>query len=264
MRTIHAVHSWWLSVAIVVPAAAAVAQGGLEHAAGPACLDAGIETQYPPPNSPPLAQVLRASDDSTAPVGAACFARTGSAATWVTVAGVVNTAASLSTLVGRFGAITELLTVQYWSTTDHKWRPLVSAASAITGMTFTQPRADYSPAELTTGEDRYYLITDTRSGRATTYRLRLREVQHGRVIVETSNVGAIKQWGITLYGANGLDTWYFLDERSPGVWTYYSITRALPASFLAAGHERSYINRAVALYRHYMGLPTDVEPPSAP
>jgi len=84
------------------------------------------------------------------------------------------------------------------------------------------------------------------------------------VVVETSNVDAIKWWGITLYAADGLDTWYFLGERSPGVWDYYSITRVLPASFLAKGHEKSYINRAVALYRHYMRLPTDTEPPSAP
>ena len=92
----------------------------------------------------------------------------------------------------------------------------------------------------------------------------MKEAQRRRVVVETSNVDAIKQWGITLYAADGLNTLYFLDERSPGVWAYYSITRVLPASFLAEGHEKSYINRAVALYRHYMRLPTNTEPPSAP
>jgi hypothetical protein len=260
----YAARSWWLSLALVVPGIAAEGQAGLAPRAGAGCLDAGVEAHYPTLNSPPVAQVVRARDDSTAPVGAACFAGSGSAAIWVTVAAVIRTAASPSILIGRFGAISELLTVQYWSTTDHRWRPLVSSAAAITGTTSTQPRADYSPVELLTGEDRYYLITDTRSGRASTYRLRLQQLQRGRVIVETSNVVAVKQWGITLYATRGLDTWYFLDERSPGVWSYYSITRALPASFLAAGHEKSYINRAVALYRHYMGLPTDAEPPSAP
>jgi len=141
---------------------------------------------------------------------------------------------------------------------------LVSSAAAIAGLKSPRPRADYSAGELATGDDRYYLIADTRSRRATTYRLRLREVRPGRVVVETSNVDAIKQWGITLYAANGLDTWYFLDERSPGVWAYYSITRVLPANLLVEGHEKSYINRAVALYRHYMHLPTDAEPPAAP
>ena len=260
----NAARTWWLGLAIVVPGVAAVAQAYVVQPAGAGCLGAGFDSHYPPLNSPPVAQAMRANDDSAAPVGAACFDKTGSAAIWVTVASVVRAADSPRTLIARFGAISELLTVQYWSTTDHKWRPLVSSASAIVGARSAQPRADYSPDELATGDDRYYLITDTRSERATAYRLRLREAQMGRFVVETSNIDAIKQWGITLYAANGLDTLYFLEERSPGVWAYYSITRVLPASFLAEGHEKSYINRAVALYRHYMRLPTDTEPPAAP
>jgi hypothetical protein len=183
---------------------------------------------------------------------------------WVTVASVLRTKESPGSLVERFGAISQLLSVHYWSTTDHEWRPLVSAASAIAASDSTRLRADYSPAELAAGSDLYYRVADTRSGHATTYRLRLLENEHGRVVVETSNVEAIKQWGITLYAPKGLDTWYVLNERAPSVWAYYSITRILPASFLAEGHEKSFINRAVALYRHYLRLPTDAEPPSAP
>jgi hypothetical protein len=264
MRLVYAARGWWLSLAIVLQGAVAAAKPYFVQPADGGCLGAGIEAHYPALNSPPIAQAMRTKDDAAAPVGAACFDRTGSAATWITVASVIRTGDSPSTLIGRFGAISKLLTVQYWSTTDQKWRPLVSSASAIAETNSTQPRADYSPAELATGDDRYYLITDTRSGHAITYRLRLRQVQAERVVVETSNVDAIKKWGITFYTANGLDTLYFLDERSPGVWAYYSITRVRPASFLADGHDKSYINRAVALYRHYMRLPTNAEPPSAP
>jgi hypothetical protein len=264
MRSNYAARSWWLSLAIAVHAFAAAGQGGLEGSAAPGCLDAGLKARYPALDASPIAQVARVRGDSTAPVGAACFDRSGSAAIWVTVAAVNRSAASPETFIGRFGAISELLTVQYWSTTDQKWRPLVSKASAIDGPKSTQPRADYSAAELAAGDGRYYLITDSRSGHATAYRLRLRQIQPGRVVVETSNVSAIKEWGVTIYAANGLDTWYFLNERSPGVWAYYSITRVIPASLFAEGHEKSYINRAVALYRHYMVLRTDTEPPAAP
>jgi len=265
MRSLYATHIWWLSLAILTPGIDAATRAGLRQLAGAGCLDAGVEAHYPPLDSPPVARVTLPKDDSEAPVGAACFDETGSAATWVTVASVVHTADTLNTVLGRFGGISKLLSVQYWSVTDHKWRPLVSSAFAVLAAGSTQARADYSASELATGEDLYYLITDTRSGHAVTYRLRLWEGQRGRVVVETSNVDSVKQWGFTLYAAGGgLDTWYFLDERSPGVWAYYSITRVLPASFLAKGHEKSYINRAVALYRHYMGLPTDAEPPSAP
>jgi hypothetical protein len=59
-------------------------------------------------------------------------------------------------------------------------------------------------------------------------------------------------------------TVYYLAERAPGRWAYSSITRIVPASFLAQGHEKSYVNRAIALYRHYMHIPTDQDPPAAP
>jgi len=249
---------WWLSLTIALAGVAGIAPPAVAD-----CLGMRVEPAYPPLNSPPIAQATRTAHDSAAPAGAACFDQRGPA-TWITVASVLRTGESPSSLVERFGAISQLLGVQYWSITDHKWRPLVSAASAMTAAKPAQQRADYSPAELAAGSELYYQVTDTRYGRATTYRLRLHEHQPGHLVIETSNVDAIKQWGITLYAPNGLDTWYFLNERSPGVLAYYSITRILPASSLAAGHEESFINRAIALYRHYLRLPTDAEPPSAP
>ena len=74
---------------------------------------------------------------------------------------------------------------------------------------------------------------------------------------------AVRLWGITLYATDGLHTLYFMNEQSAGVWAFYSITRVLPNTFLGAGHDKSYINRAIALYRHIVGLPTDAEPPAA-
>jgi hypothetical protein len=115
-----------------------------------------------------------------------------------------------------------------------------------------------------TGEDRYYSVTDSRSGRAVTYRLRLWPSPPTGLVVEIANVDAIRQWGITLYAPGGLHTLYFLRKQSPDAWAYYSITRILPNSFLAEGHDKSFINRAVAVYRHIVGLPTDADPPSAP
>jgi hypothetical protein len=238
----------------------------LDYAAQPEepnCLSADVPPQYAPLDSPPIARATRVKSGATAPAGAGCFAKSESAATWITVAAVIRTSSSSSTLIGRFGAISQLVAVEYWSTTDQKWRPMVSSAAAIVATDSRKPRADYSAAELTTGEDRYYIVTDTRLGHSVAYRLRKRLSQPGRLVVETANVDAIRKWGLTLYAPEDVDTLYFLSERSPGVWAYYSITRVLPNSVLAEGHDESFINRAVALYRHYMGLPTDAEPPAA-
>lgn len=239
-------------------------EGYSGHPGGPDCLSSGVAPHYAPLNAPPDARATRVSSGATPPAGASCFGKSDSEATWITVASVVQSSGSQDTFIERFGSISSLLSVQYWSTTDQKWRPLVSSASAIVSANSREPRADYSLAELTTGEDRFYSLTDTRSGNAITYRLRLWQTQPTALVVEIDNVDAIKHWGITLYGPGGLHTLYFLEKRSPATWTYYSITRLLPKSFLAEGHDKSYINRMVALYRHIMGLQTDAEPPSAP
>lgn len=228
----------------------------------PDCLGT-VRPQYAPLDSPPNIGFTRvASGHPTAP-GAGCFNNPDAPATWLTVASLVTSAESAAALMERFGAISKLLPVQYWSTTEHKWRPMVSAAAAIVSSDSRQPRADFSLAELLAPGDRYYSLTDTRSGRPTVYRLRVRSPRSTELTVDIANVDPIKQWGITLYAPDGLRTLYILQQRAPGIWAYYSITRLLPGSFLAEGHDKSYINRAVALYRHLVGIPTNTEPPAA-
>jgi hypothetical protein len=235
-----------------------------DRPAQPACPSGGVSPVFPPLNAAPVAQATRASGGHAFPAGASCFEKSDSAATWITVASTARTSASLNALIERFGSVSKLLPVQYWSTTEQKWRPLVLSASAVASTNPRIARADYSVAELVTGEDRYYSMADSRSGRAITYRLRLWPSQPTELVVESANVDAIRQWGVTLYAPGGLHTLYFLKKQSPDVWTYYSITRILPNSFLAEGHDKSFINRAVAVYRYIVGVPTDAEPPSAP
>jgi len=254
----------WLLLLWILTGAAVASTPDYPLVAGDASCRMSVQPQYAALDSPPIAQFTRTTGSAAGPVGSGCFAKSDSVALWITVAGVVRTSDSWSNYLHRFGAITQLLSAQYWSTTEQKWRPLVSSAYAVSAVSAMQPRGDYSPAELATGGDRYYRITDTRSGRDITYRLRLRMSQPGRLTIETANVQPVKEWGITVYSFDGLHTVYFLNERSPGVWAYYSITRVLPRSFLAEGHAKSYINRAVALYRHYVNLPTNAEPPAAP
>jgi hypothetical protein len=257
-------------VRVVGAVAALVAVAGLtgvvamasERPGELACLSGSVPPLFAPLNAPPLAQATRVPTGAVPPVGASCFGKSDSAV-WITVASLVRTSDSQATFIERFGSISALLTVRYWSTTDQQWRPMVSSASAIVSASSRLPRADYSLAELLTGEDRYYSMTDTRSGRAVAYRLRLWQNQPTEFVVEITNVDPIKQWGITLYGPGGLHTLYLLKKQSPDSWAYYSITRVLPNSFLAEGHDKSYINRAVALYRYVVGLQTDTEPPSA-
>jgi len=220
------------------------------------------DVKYPAPDAAPITQVIY-GDAKHKPLGADCFEHTDPQALWVTVASIIRTSATRQTFIARFGAISQLLPVQYWSVTEKKWRPLTSAAHATSSAQSTDVRADYSASELSDGAIRYYEFTDTRLGNAIRYSLRLRPSQADRVIVETTNVDPIKRWGITLYPPDSVHTLYYLDERSPGLWSYYSLTRVAAKSFLARGHEESFINRALAFYRHYMHLDTSAQPPPA-
>jgi hypothetical protein len=93
--------------------------------------------------------------------------------------------------------------------------------------------------------------------------MRLREIDSQHFLIETENLTPARWWALTLYKPGDLRSLYFLDQRSPGIWSYYSLTRIGGGQRLIAGHENSYINRAVALYRHFAGIPTDLEPPPA-
>jgi hypothetical protein len=222
------------------------------------CSLADIHPAFPPVNATPAVE----STDVSPPGAANCFPDTVKGAIWITVAAAIQSSLSPEAIIRRFGAISELQTVQYWSTTDQAWRPMVSAAFAVSSADTEQPRADYSSTELV-GSPRFYRVTDTRTFNPVRYSLEIHPAPHGQILAETTNVDPIKKWAITLYGPSGLHTLYFLSERSPGVWSYYSITRVVPATFLARGHESSYVNRAIALYRHYLRLPATADPPHA-
>jgi hypothetical protein len=259
-KPLAGVRGSWLPLAVALTSGVAMAS---DPPAEPACMRSGVTPVYAPLNAPPIAQATRVSGGGTPPAGASCFEKSDSAATWITVASIVRTPNRQNAFIVRLGAISTLSAVQYWSTTEQKWRPMVTSAFAITSANSRLPRADYSLADLVVGVDRYYSVTDSRSGRAVAYRLRLLQSQPTDLLIETANVDAIRQWGITVYAPGGLHTLYFLKKQSPDVWDYYSITRVHPNTFLAEGHDKSFINRAVALYRHIVGLPTDAEPPAA-
>lgn len=227
------------------------------------CAHATSRPDYPALDAPPKVEATHDANRAVALSGAACFAEPQTKSMWVTVAAVVRTSFDEKALIERFGAISQLRSAWYWSTTDQAWRALVSSAYATESANAVTPRADYSDVDLTAGTSLYYRVADSRSDLAINYSMQLAVGPAGHIVVDTTNIDPVKKWGLTLYGPKSLRTLYFLNELSPGVWSYYSITRVVPATFLANGHDKSFINRAVALFRHYLGLPATSAPPPA-
>lgn len=181
----------------------------------------------------------------------------------VVTAGRFRSTASAEDIRRRVGAISELKGMRYWSTTHKKWQTLIVDAYAATGPTTVQRRKDFMAGELSEGSLFYYQQTDNLTGTAF-YRMHIMTVSPNRVVFETENVSTMRYLLIPLFHPGDIQSIFFLDRESPDVWRYYSIARTgRNASGLTIGHDASSINRAVAFYRYFAGIPTDMEPPAA-
>ena len=95
--------------------------------------------------------------------------------------------------------------------------------------------------------------------------MRIAKVSPERLVLSIENITTMRFFLLPLFQPGEMQSIYFIDRESADVWRYYSIVRmGKGASTLVTGHDASSINRAVAFYRHFVGIPTDKEPPAAP
>ena len=179
-----------------------------------------------------------------------------------TVARFLNTSGAESLLL-HVSAISELAGIRYWSTTHKAWQTLIVDAHALTGPKGNQRRRDFGADEVGEGQVLYFEQADNLSGKAI-YRMHIAEATAVRLVFDVENVSTMRYLLVPLFHPGEMQSIFFLDRESENVWRYYSIVRnGKEASSLTAGHEASSINRAVAFYRHFAGIPTDSEPPAA-
>jgi len=153
--------------------------------------------------------------------------------------------------------------MRYWSTTHQQWQTLIVEAYALTGLQAGQRRENFMPEELKQGRALYYEQVDNLSGKAI-YRMHIAEASADRIVYDAENVSAMHYLFFTIFHPGEMQSIYFLDRESDTVWRYYSIVRVgKNASRMIMGNESSAINRAVAFYRHLVGIPTGQEPPAA-
>ena len=166
-------------------------------------------------------------------------------------------------LLRSIGAISELTGMRYWSTTHKRWQTLVVDAHALTGVQPGQRRADFAPDEMKSGKVLYFEQVDNLSGKAV-YRMLIAEASPNRLVIDIENVSTMHYFFIPIFHPGEMQSIYFLDRESTNVWRYYGIVRTgKNINGLIAGNESSSVNRAVAFYRHMVGIATDQEPPAA-
>jgi len=94
--------------------------------------------------------------------------------------------------------------------------------------------------------------------------MHIAEASADRVVIDVEDVSTMHYHFITVFHPGEMQSIYFLDRELEDVWRYYSIVRiGKNANQLMAGNESSAVNRAVAFYRHLVGIPTDQVPPAA-
>lgn len=178
----------------------------------------------------------------------------------VAVTGAFRLPGGTAAVLARLGGASSTVGVRYWSVSKKAWEPLITAAHAAGPG--GQPRADFGPAEMVPGAILSYSQTDTGSG-TVQYRIQVREAGPNRVVLTTENATTIRAVLVPLFSAGELQTLTVISRTGGDGWAYSSLTRTGPgASRLTDGHEASAINRAVAMFRHVAGVPTDQEPPA--
>jgi hypothetical protein len=222
---------------------------------------------YPAPGESPAIALWTATGTAAEWMPPTCTAWHGNSATLVVgLAARFYNPENADALLARIGAISALRGVRYWSVTDKKWNAMFTRASAMETPKPESPRGDFSPAELRSGRDLFFLAADNRSGDDAVSRLHVRDAGNGRLIIETANVTPLRWFFISFAAPDDVQTWYFLEHETGNSWRFYSFTRVLYASrfFSDVVPNASYINRAVAMYRYIIGAPTDRDPPAAP
>jgi hypothetical protein len=178
----------------------------------------------------------------------------------VGISGTFSYSGGADGLLARFGGISGLTHVPFWSPTENDWRPIVLDAAALTGPDPDQHRADFTPEELGRGGDFFFLQGGGRASDVT-YRMHVIEARPDRIVISTENVTPVRLFIMTLFSPGELQSVYLLERTGPGSWSYRSLTRTgLHASFLTDGRDASVINRAVALARHFTGIDLVREP----
>jgi Family of unknown function (DUF6675) len=172
----------------------------------------------------------------------------------VAVAGSFPFTGSAEALLQRFGAVSALKGLKYWSVTEGGWRTLITKATALEGPDLSVPRSDFTLAEMRSGADLYFAQSENRAGGDVVYRMRVQDFGPNRFVVRIDNVSPVSRYLVTLFNPGDLASVHFLERRGPEVWSCYGLAWAGDSlvSRLAVP-EASYVNRAVALYRHLLG-----------
>lgn len=238
-----------------------ISTASAQTGSAPVC-PAYADDPYPPFANPGAAPNVAAWHDLAAlPLNCHLHPESGALLT-VAVAGQFTYSGPLDAIATRIGAISKTQNLPYWSVTDNGWRKLVSEAFALDTPNTKKSRADFTAAEVLSGDYRYLAQNDTRSWGLNIYRFKVVSWEEDHLVMQSDNVSPVKLGPITLLKPHAAQNVLFIEKRNATTWTYYSL--AVIKDSALAPREKSLINRQAAFYRFMIDEPPDKNPPVAP
>ncbi len=252
-----------LRISLIGLAGLLIALASAEAADGPiAPCDPSVAATLPAFADPPNARNWHPCDIAATWSPPACMAWASQRFTVLTaIAGSFKFGGTADDLLVRFGALSAWRGIQYWSVTDGRWNTLIADAAALDGSSPRQRRADFALSELKSGADFYFLQKDNRSSDAVIYHMKVDAIDTDRLIITVENVTSVSVFIFTVFDAGDLKSTYIFERLSPVAWGYYNLSGSREGAALIGNHDSSYLNRALAIYRHLVGIPGSQEPP---
>ena len=241
----------------------AVARGGSVPV--PPCPEGGAAPAVPPLGAPPTIEVWHGDSlDRHAPAPACLGWPSFDFSTLLVITGRFRHAGGVESVLSDVGRMSSWVGLRYWSISDERWQTLVERSAAVTDLASRQLRPDFTPDELRPGRDLYFLQRENRGKEDIVYRLRVLSRGPDGFSVDFSNASAIRFLFFRLFAPDDLRAVYFFRRLGPDEWGYWAIGGTkLGITGLFGPHIGSFKNRALAIYRHFAGIPDDQEPPAA-
>ena len=240
--------------------AAVLPQPALAAAAATLCGSA-TPPAYPAADRPALVQswLLEGRQDGPTPDCSSLADRDFELMVRVTASYVAP--GDLDSQLARCGAVSKLKGASYWSFTDNKRLVLFRDAFAVAKPGSTQPRPDFSVAELRSGAELYYVHSDNRSSTLSPYCVRLVHSTPDSFQLRFENVSDVRYMGLIMVASHEMQLSVSVERLGSGRWGYRSL---LGMRHLHLGsteqHRLSNLSRSVAMFDLLAGRHTDLEP----
>ena len=180
------------------------------------------------------------------------------------VAGRFKHEGSFDALLARAGAFSRQTEIRRWNVKTGHWEQQYKASAALTGPDPESRRPDFKAAEFVEGARLYFVQDAVESLGPIVHELTVRERSAERLVMTTRNVNKGRAYLLPVIDPGGLEGFFMVEREAGSIWRYYSLTRVhLLVPDAMAPPPNDHLNKAVALFRFLVGIPTDTEPPAA-